>query len=101
MTIWYRSVLTAQEAVASANSMLENARNTQDKNQALKFCGDAETQLKRVDIKATEQTMLGQIVATYREHGIVLERWGYSDKALKSNDKASRLEYVIIPLIFF
>ena len=93
MTLWHRSNLLAQEALISVNAILENARKAQDRRRALKYCNEAETALKRIDISAvtTDQSALEQIIVAFREHGRVLETWNQSEKALKSYIKAKEL----------
>lgn len=94
MTIWYRSILSAQEALVLANANLENARQEPDRDRALKFRDEAETALRRIDTSAgtTDQSKLDQIIVAFREHGRVLDVWKVSEKALKSYNKADKLE---------
>lgn len=89
----FRSTLLAQEALPLANANLENARKTQDQKRALKYCDEARTTLRRIDISAstTDQSQLDQIITAYREHGRVLENLGFSEKAKKSNSEADKL----------
>ena len=80
----------AQEALIFANANLESARITQDRKQALKYCKAAKKELGKIKASAS-LTYLDQIIAAYREHGAVLEKLGFSDKATRSNNKADKL----------
>ncbi|KAF9349468.1 hypothetical protein BGX26_012239 [Mortierella sp. AD094] len=93
MTIWYRSILSVQEALVLANANLDNARNTEDRERALKFCHEAKKALRRIDVSAsmTDRIELDQIIAAYRQLGRMLEGLGFSEKALKSYNLADKL----------
>ncbi|KAI1295073.1 hypothetical protein EDD11_008032 [Mortierella claussenii] len=99
MTLWYRSVLLAEEALPVANANLDNARKAQSRERAVKFCNEVETALRRIDFSAvtTDQSQLEQIIVAFREHGRVLERWNLDDKAQKSYNKAKSLEAQATP----
>lgn len=77
--------------LTSAN--LENARNTRNQEQALKFCHEAKKALRRIDVSASmaDRNELDRIIAAYHEHGRVLEDLGHSEKALKSYNEADKL----------
>ncbi|KAI1318889.1 hypothetical protein EDD11_005523 [Mortierella claussenii] len=99
MTLWYRSVLLAEEALPIANVHLDNARKAQSQERAVKFCNEVDTALRRIDFSAvtTDESQLEQIIVGFREHGKVLERWDLSDKAQRSYNKAKKLEAQATP----
>ncbi|KAI1320807.1 hypothetical protein EDD11_009764 [Mortierella claussenii] len=94
MPLWCKSTLSAEEALTIANAHLENARKAQNRERVLKFCLGADTALRRIDYSAvtTNQSDLDQIIVAFREQGRILEVWNLSDKALKSYNKAKKLE---------
>ncbi|KAG0299594.1 hypothetical protein BGZ98_009915, partial [Dissophora globulifera] len=78
------------EALARANKHLENARNTQDQQRALKLCKDAKSALERINVPESIMDVDG-IIATYREHGGMLKGLGCDSEADLSYKKAEEL----------
>ncbi|KAG0323621.1 hypothetical protein BGZ99_002676 [Dissophora globulifera] len=88
---WFRSSRPAKDALELANVNLKIARSTQDRKQALKYCKIAKKELERIDVSGSSMH-LDQIIAAYREHGGIMDKLGFNDKAIKSYRMADKLE---------
>ncbi|KAG0307113.1 hypothetical protein BGZ99_001578, partial [Dissophora globulifera] len=88
--VLFRRSRPAQDALVLANANIEIARNTLDKNYALKCCKAAEKELEKINVSESV-AYLDQIIAAYRAHGGALEKLGSRDKAKRSYNKAYEL----------
>lgn len=95
----YALCFPRQTDLSRATTHLENAHNSKDQKRAKKHCDKAEKLLERIKIKTTSPGLtdspsdLDQIVAKYREHGTILDKWGFKDEAQLSHSEASELRY--------
>ena len=83
--------LSAPKALQLATTYLDQARNTQDQNHAVKSCAKARESLDKVKTEAISISDLLQIISKYREHGAILERLGLPSEAQESYRKADEL----------
>jgi hypothetical protein len=93
MPPWYYRSLPCQTGLSRATTHLENARNTKDQTRAKNFCDKAKESLERIKVSHAGPLDLDQIIAKYREHGAVLEKWQYGVEAWLSYSKANELRY--------
>ena len=89
----YLKDLAPAMALDRATASLKDARNAKDQRHALKFCNQAKESLKRIHISSASPLDLNHIIAKYREHGAVLEKWGFSTEAQHSYSKVEELRY--------
>jgi len=95
MPPWYKRTLSSEEALGRANTHLENARNSKDRQRAHKLCDKAKEALERMDISKSIKER-DRIIVAYREHGKMLEKLGLGDGAQLSYNKADELMYVCV-----
>ncbi|OAQ25253.1 hypothetical protein K457DRAFT_23344, partial [Linnemannia elongata AG-77] len=94
MAPWYKRTLSSEEALARANTHLENAKETKDRRRAQKLCDNAKEALERMDISKSIKDH-DQIIAAFRQHGELLEKLGLPDEAQLSYSKADQLSRAI------
>ncbi|KAF9350471.1 hypothetical protein BGX26_011345 [Mortierella sp. AD094] len=93
------SRLSLVEAVETAYNRLEMARNENDPKKALQLAGEAKSKIKEAEkIFATDRVgspALDDSIATaYHEHGKLLDKLRFHDKAQKSHSKAKKWGYI-------
>ncbi|KAG0206291.1 hypothetical protein BGX28_002237 [Mortierella sp. GBA30] len=83
--------MLADKALPVVADKIALARQSKDKNRAIKFCKEAKKVLLKVDTASADSSTLAKLVAAYRDHAQVLDRLGLPDKAFKSRKRADQL----------
>ncbi|KAG0195804.1 hypothetical protein BGX28_000603, partial [Mortierella sp. GBA30] len=83
--------MLADKALPIVADKIALARQSQDRNRAIKFCKEAKEVLLKVDTASADSSTLAKLAAAYRDHAQVLDGLGLPDKAFKSRKRADEL----------
>lgn len=89
---WYKRSLPVQDGLSRATTYLKDARNSKDQKRATTYCDSAKESLERISITTVTSPLdIAQVIAKYREVGIILDKWQCGNEAQLSYSKANEL----------
>ncbi|KAF9900783.1 hypothetical protein EC991_006886, partial [Linnemannia zychae] len=90
MTSWFKPSITVEDALTLVTENIDVIRQATHKDQVISQCEVAKVTKKKI-ITSSNQPMLAQLAAAYREHAEVLESWGCHQIAMESRKKADKI----------
>ncbi|KAF9933907.1 hypothetical protein FBU30_004075 [Linnemannia zychae] len=89
MSLWPKSAVSVEEAINLVTANIALIRRANNKDEILN-CGPEKVTMTKVDI-TSNQPMLNQLAAAYREHAELLKDKGFYEIAKKSWKKADKI----------